>query len=1191
MRPSSTAVRLLLALLLFGPSSAAGQPGSPGGWRDSLDKGKALEKQERYAEALVHYHAAVRQAERAFGHDDKRVALCLFRPASVYMVLGDYAKAEPLFRRRLGIVEAQWGKEDAATAAPLQNLANVYVQAGRYTEAESLLLRSLAIYEANRGKEHAETISTVQSLAVLYWATGAYPKAEGLYRRAVEGTRATLGRDHPYGAGLLRDLGLLCGTMGRFPEAESLVRGSVEVLEAKLGPDHPETAHALASLGLLYLETGRYARAEALLRRALTIREAKLGKDHDRTAESLNDLGLVYSALGQLSRARTLYEASLKVWETRFGEGHPRSATILGNLASVHQRTGRYKAAEALLHRGLEIRETKLGKDSSVTAGSLVGLVSLFCATERYAEAEPLARRALRIYETQLGPDHPNIALALNGLAVAYYGQGRHREAEPLYRRCLEATEARLGKDHPRAADFLANLALLYMASGQPVKAEAHYRRANEIYRTRLGKDHPNTAQTGAALAGLAAARGQSGEAVRLVDRALRSLRRHTLDVLPAVGEADQLTFLRESYAEEVHKALSLLLAGESGEDGRLRGAAWLLNSKGVAQEALAERLLLARDNPGAEARKLLAELEDVRRELSRLALNTEADRKRQKGLIEQEQALSARLHTADYRLSRDDPWIELDDFRQKLPPGGVFVDIARFKPWDFKAGKVKGAWLPARYAAWVTPWDGPVQVVDLGPADRIEAAVREARRALEEGRKVREERGEAAAEKALAGPLRALAKLVLDPLRPHLDGAERWVLCPDGELWLVPWAALPLDEKTYVVEKHTVSYVVSGRDLMLNPLKLGHKAGPPLVLADPDFDLDPKAATAEAERLLGAAKEEAAGPALAGRKLAGKIGTWDCAFEFRDGGELLVRGEDGEVAARGTWAQAGTKLTMRTQSSRLEGELRGEVIAGRRTVRGEDGAEAEDRFELRLPPSLAALDLGDGLRSAGKGLPGLGKARRLPYTAAEAERVAPAVRKYTGQEPRVHLGQQALAGVFRRAKGPKVLVLSTHGYALPEPPADPKGERPADAGPEDPLLRCGLLLAGCNRVNDVGAAGGETGVLTAREIVSTDLRGTELVVLSACETGLGAVQQGEGVAGLRQAFQQAGAEGVVATLWQIDDRESALLMERFFAHLADGRGKAEALRAAQLERIRARRERYGAAHPLFWAAFTFTGR
>jgi len=207
-------------------------------------------------------------------------------------------------------------------------------------------------------------------------------------------------------------------------------------------------------------------------------------------------------------------------------------------------------------------------------------------------------------------------------------------------------------------------------------------------------------------------------------------------------------------------------------------------------------------------------------------------------------------------------------------------------------------------------------------------------------------------------------------------------------------------------------------------------------------------------------------------------------------------------------------------------------------------------------------------------------------------------------------LGKHAMEEVLKKVHHPQIVLLSTHGFFIHLDEVDPDPLHGADPSlitemggmpklpdtplwlPVNPLLRCGIMLAGANRHDRTE---GDDGILTGMEILGLDLRGTELVVLSACETGVGEVRGGQGVGGLLQAFQLAGAESVVSTLWPVLVTQSVDLVDEFFTHLSQGESKAAALRSAQLAAIRRAREQTGEQnamlHPFIWGAYTITGR
>jgi CHAT domain-containing protein/Tfp pilus assembly protein PilF len=181
-----------------------------------------------------------------------------------------------------------------------------------------------------------------------------------------------------------------------------------------------------------------------------------------------------------------------------------------------------------------------------------------------------------------------------------------------------------------------------------------------------------------------------------------------------------------------------------------------------------------------------------------------------------------------------------------------------------------------------------------------------------------------------------------------------------------------------------------------------------------------------------------------------------------------------------------------------------------------------------------------------------------------------------------VLVGTNASESALKKVSAPSIVHIATHGYFLEQPDQNEDDDDPDDQLTENPLVLSGLALAGANN----RGKGGDDGILTALEASGLDLWGTKLVVLSACDTGLGKVRNGEGVYGLRRSFALAGAESVVMSLWPISDRVTRELMAGYYKNLKAGMGRGEALRRVQLDML----HKKGREHPFYWASFIESG-
>jgi CHAT domain-containing protein/Tfp pilus assembly protein PilF len=240
---------------------------------------------------------------------------------------------------------------------------------------------------------------------------------------------------------------------------------------------------------------------------------------------------------------------------------------------------------------------------------------------------------------------------------------------------------------------------------------------------------------------------------------------------------------------------------------------------------------------------------------------------------------------------------------------------------------------------------------------------------------------------------------------------------------------------------------------------------------------------------------------------------------------------------------------------------------------------------------AIGGVDFGSPQSAAS---PGAAAFAPLPSTSSEAEAVARIWESTTKSDVLVLGGSKATEAGFKAAvPGRRIVHLATHGFFDARAGRAAPGARSIGGlSPQKSagsLVRSGLAFAGANRPEQLVA--GEDGILTAEEIAALDLSSAEWVVLSACDTGLGSVQEGEGVLGLRRAFEVSGASTLVMSLWDVDDAATREWMELLYrAHFENRRSTAAAIREASRGVLSWASVHHKTTHPFFWGAFVAVG-
>jgi tetratricopeptide (TPR) repeat protein/CHAT domain-containing protein len=1017
----------------------------------------SLYRQGNYQEALTHGIEVCETARRDLGDEHPEFGSCISNLALIYEATGKYSQAEPLLKQSLEISRKAFGENDPDFVISLNNLANFYSATGKYAEAEALYRQSLGIISAGAGEENAFFVKGLNNLALLYKSMGNYVEVEPLYKKAAEIVLKISGEDQPDYSIVLNNLAQYYYLAGRYQEAEAIYGKSLSIARKVLGEQHPVYARTLNNLGSLYEAMGNYAKAESCYQEALSILASKSGKDSPDVATALNNLAGLYKTIGDYGKADSFYRQANDVWRAAVGETNPSYAVGLNNVADLYYSMGKFEAAEQLYVKVLEIQRSSLGQNHPDVALSMQNLAALYKIMGRYKEAETLYRQALDIWKPALGDRHPDVALTLHNLASLHQAMGSYGEAEPLYLQALEIKTAVLGKDHPDVATTLNSLAALFAATSREQQALELMKQAQSID-DHLIRHVFSFASESQRMGYIKALRGEMDSFLSLVSR-------HLSNSPAAVMDAMDMVLKRKAIVAEALAAQRDAVLG-----GRYPDLAPTLHKLRTLNAQIARKIMSGPGPEGPEAHRELLEKWKAEKESIEVLLASRIP----------EIDLERRLADANRRKVAD-----------ALPEGAVLVEFVRFNPFDFKAIPAQGQspWKPARYLAFVLPAGEPrnIRMIDLGDADAIDAMISDFRIAIKADKPSARvgAAGDARVPRVDVGP--KLREALFDPIKKGLGERKRLFLAPDDKIYLLPFGVLPEDKERCIIDDYYISYVGAGRDVLRFGAPWAPGSADPLVIADPDYNLELDAKTAQT----------------------------------------------GQTAAR-------------ERQSR-------------------DMAGYASRFE------------------------------RLPGTRVEGEHIADML----GVKPIE--GGLATKRQLENANSPRILHIATHGFFLPDQALVPgtkdsqtdRGKsaaadtaNPLSRGVENPLLRSGLVLAGANtwlsgKTESPEAA---NGILTAEDASGLDLLFTDLVVLSACQTGLGDIKVGEGVFGLRRAFLLAGAKTLLMSLWKIPDEETRMLMEGFYKRILEGKPRADALREAQLA-VKA-----AIPEPLYWGAFICQG-
>ncbi len=1128
--------------------------------------------------ARYHHGRVVEIYESPGSADPLETALASYQLGQIEVGTGNPGAAIPHLQRAADLLTATVGAGDNMTRSAKSALSEAMTAAGDARGAAVLAKASLDETILALGPDAGETGEAWLVLGLAQLEVEQYGLAVNAFAESRRIFAEVLGPEHAKVAYLMVEQATALSLSGNPGAAAMLNQQALPIYEASFGPSHPNTLYTMGQVVSDLQQIGQLSAALELARE----RHGRLveagGEGSPEAALALLDLAGLYVDMADVSRGVEASQQAIAQLEGAWGAHDKRLAVPLSVAGDVALEAGDHATAMALTSRALRILERESGPSAVETAITRTSMAQILLLMGRSDLALSMSEQALDDLTATGGEDSPLRLMALQVAGAASQRQGDMRTARIRLEAAAKLSERALGPSHPKTAVALNNYAQLLSELGDREGAVLRFRQAIDIQHA-LGLDHhPDTGRMfmNQAAAGSASLDELSielyGLAMQTFEAAYGTREHPEIGlVLRGIADVHQMHGRPSMAIEQYAAALAILEATLSDSHPEMSTT---LNNLATAHATagdydaaipLFRRVLDTRE---LDAAKRTTTLTSLARVLSIQGQEDEARALAKEAIDHHHQQLQALLDLASERERR------------------AFITERRpaLDTWLMVTNRPEDA--ADRYDELLS-WKGLVAVSSLTERRaRAQSDDPEVQRRLDElasirsalarltlsGRGGEDDRASAVwlverkeeLERELSGLARSRgAQLDAMSVKP----AQICQSLPKGTV-LVDLFAHDAPGELISTDRVLSAFVLTGGDCdRVQEVSLGSTN----LLAE---------RSKRWRRTLSATGVPTAAIDKAGAAVAEQV--WTPLQPLVGDADTVLIVPDaytvglpwaGLPVGDGRYLLEDVRLAYLESAQQLL-TLKGSTPTARGAALVVGGVDYGGDTEA---PTLS---------TRGGNTCSLSAFAPLPATADEARAILATL---DGHVPVTSLtGAGATEAALREAvAGKSVVHIATHGFFVGGDAAD-CGEAANHAGAMNPMATSGLALTGVN----TGGADGTDGLWTAEEMSDLDLDGTELVVLSACETALGQAGGSEGVLGLRRALSVAGVQTSVMSLWPVDDDPTRQLMEAMYGHLYadDPLGAADALRQAQLDLLERARQEQGEAMPRWWAAFVSSG-